>query len=101
MIVLLTLEQVKNNLRVDHDFDDDYLNGLIAGAQAFVLGAIEVKTPPEDSRFEIACMFLVAHWYENRTGTANGMGEIPFGVTALIHQLRGLPRPDEVILDGV
>ncbi|MRA75885.1 phage gp6-like head-tail connector protein, partial [Bacillus thuringiensis] len=26
MIVLLTLEQVKNNLRVDHDFDDDYLN---------------------------------------------------------------------------
>lgn len=101
MIELLTLDQVKNNLRVDHDFDNEYLTGLIAGAQAFVLGAIEVKEAPEDSRFDIACMFLVAHWYENRTGTANGMGEIPFGVTALIHQLRGIPRPDEVVNDGV
>lgn len=92
---MLTLDEVKNNLRIDHDFDDDYLKGLIAGASAYIMGAIEVKQQPVDPRFDIATMFLVAHWYENRNGVANGMGEVPFGVTALIHQLRGLPREDE------
>lgn len=44
-----------------------------------------------DKRFDYAVTLLVSNWYENRVGTSTqALNEIPFGVTALIHQLRGL-----------
>ena len=93
---MLTIDQIKNNLRIDHNMDDEYLTMLQETAVSFLMGAIEVKDQPTDPRFDIATMFLIAHWYENREGV-NGsqLSEIPFGVTALIHQLRGLPHPEE------
>lgn len=95
---MLTLDQIKNNLRIDHSMDDEYLQMLNDTAVAFMLGAIEVKEPPTDPRFDIATMFLIANWYENREGvTTAQMSEVPFGVTALIHQLRGLPHGELII----
>lgn len=92
---MLTQKQIKNNLRIDHDYDDEYLLTLLQTAVAYIMGAIEVKEAPNDPRFDIATMFLIAHWYENREGTGKGSEEIPFGVTALIHQLRGLPHEED------
>lgn len=44
-----------------------------------------------DERFDYAVTLLVSNWYENRVGTSTqALNEIPFGVTALIQQLRGL-----------
>lgn len=87
----MNLEQVKNDLRVDHDFDDVYIQALIDTAVAFVMGSIERKTIPDDPRFDSCVFLLVSNWYNNREPATNAiLQEIPFGITALIHQLRGL-----------
>ena len=82
----MELSELKNFLRVDHDLDDDLLAMLQKTAEKFIL--VE-KT--DDERFDYAVTLLVSNWYENRVGTSTqALNEIPFGVTALIHQLRGL-----------
>lgn len=89
----MTLEQIKNNLRVDHDFDDDYLEMLHLGAISIVLSSLEISEAPQSNqKFDIAVQFIIANWYENRVGFSNngaGMTQIPYGVMAIIHQLRG------------
>lgn len=88
----MELAELKNYLRVDHDLDDHLLENLKATAEMYIKGAIEVSST-DDKRFDYAVTLLVTSWYENRTGTTNkALQEIPFGVTSLIQQLRGLPN---------
>ncbi|MDN6002623.1 MAG: head-tail connector protein [Enterococcus sp.] len=86
----MELSELKNYLRIDHDLDDGLLETLKSTAEKFILSSIEVKET-EDERFDYAVTLLVSNWYENRIATTEkSIQEIPFGVTALIHQLRGL-----------
>lgn len=57
---MLTLEEVKNNLRLDYDADDVYIQTLIDTSSMFILGAIEVKTVPMMYALRLAssCWFL-------------------------------------------
>ncbi|MGH1833304.1 head-tail connector protein [uncultured Enterococcus sp.] len=88
----MELSELKNYLRIDHDLDDNLLGMLKSTAEKFILSSIEVKET-DDERFDHAVTLLVSNWYENRIATTEkAMQEIPFGVTALIHQLRGLER---------
>lgn len=86
----MELISLKNYLRIDHDLDDDLLLMLQDVAEKFILSSIEVEET-DDERFDYAVTLLVSSWYENRVATTTqALQEIPFGVTALIHQLRGL-----------
>ncbi len=86
----MELTELKTYLRIDHDLDDELLKMLVSTAEKFILGSIEVEKT-NDERFNYAVTLLVSHWYENRIATSEkAFAEIPFGVTALIHQLRGL-----------
>ena len=86
----MELSELKNYLRIDHDLDDALIETLQDVAEKYIYGAIEV-TATDDERFDYAVTLLVSHWYENRIATSEkAFEEIPFGVTALIHQLRGL-----------
>ena len=38
-MLTLELEEVKNRLRVDHDFDDDEIEGLIQASEQEIQGA--------------------------------------------------------------
>ncbi|WWT35118.1 head-tail adaptor [Enterococcus phage vB_Efa_ZAT1] len=88
---MLTLAEVKNNLRLDYDFDDTYLQGLIDTSELFILGAIELKTAPDDKRFKTLQFMLVSLWYENRVPATSALKQqVPFTIVAMIHQLRGL-----------
>lgn len=87
----LTLEQVKNNLRLDHNFDDEYITGLITTSEMFILGAIELTEAPDDERFNTLQFILVSLWYENRVPATSALQQqVPFTIVAMIHQLRGL-----------
>lgn len=86
---MVNIADIKVYLRIDHDFDDALLSALIEVARAEVNGSIEVKDP-EDPRFNHAVFLLVGHYYDNRSATAQASTELPFGVTSLIQQLRGL-----------
>lgn len=86
----MELSELKNYLRIDHDLDDNLLGMLKSTAEKFILSSIEVEET-DDERFDYAVTLLVSSWYENRVATTTqALQEIPFGVTALIHQLRGL-----------
>lgn len=88
----MDLSQIKNALRIEHDLDDQFLLLLIDSAETYILSAIESdETIKEDGRFNLAVSLLVSSWYFNREAfTDNQKNEIPFGVSSLIHQLRGV-----------
>lgn len=88
---MLTLDEVKNNLRIETDLDNSYITGLIDTSEMFIMGTLEVETVPDDPRFKTLQFMLVSLWYENRVPATNAMQQrVPFTILAMIHQLRGL-----------
>ena len=65
--MILTLDDVKTHLRIQHDEEDDYLESLIAQAQAAAEAFCRVEfsdAPPEPVR--LAALLFVGFYYENR-----------------------------------
>lgn len=88
---MLTVEQIKNNLRIDYDEDDNYLQMLLSASEAFIVGAIELDSLPNDPRSDVLQFMLVSLWYENRVSVTSALQQqVPFTIHAMIHQLRGL-----------
>lgn len=89
---MLTLVQAKNNLRLDYDYDDDYLQGLIDSSELFIYGATGLTAVPvNDKRFGTLQFMLVSLWYENRVPATSALQQqVPFTIVAMIHQLRGV-----------
>lgn len=91
----LTLDQLKNWLRINHDFDNDLLNTLMVAAQSQIQKAIFDDGLTHDDivqseLFNIAVCMLVSSWYEQRNDlTDKTLTEFPNGVTSIIHTLRG------------
>lgn len=94
----LTLEEVKNNLRLDHDYDDGYLNGLISASDYFIIGAVgTISDENLDERYNVLQFMLVSLWYENRVPATSALQQqVPFTISAMIHQLRGDAISDAV-----
>lgn len=93
---MLTVDEVKNNLRIDYDSDDDYLEMLIGASALFIVGAIELDTAPiNDARFNTCQFMLVSLWYENRVPATSALQQdVPFTILSMIWQLRGLRDGD-------
>lgn len=87
---MITVEELKNNLRIDYDEDDAYLEMLLGAAQLYILGSIEVLELPDTPQINTLLFMLVSLWYENRVPATNAMQQVPFTITAMIHQLRGI-----------
>ena len=65
--MILTIDEVKTHLRIQHDEEDEYLEGLIAQAQGAAEDYCRVEfadAAPEPVR--LAVLLMVAHYYENR-----------------------------------
>ena len=65
----LDVMDVKDYLRVDFTEDDMLLSTMLGAAQSFIQSYLNRKfTNFEEipSEFTIACLALVAHWYERR-----------------------------------
>lgn len=80
------LNEVKNYIRVDYDYDDEEITMLILSAETF-LKSHGVKKDYENELYKIAIFMLVSIWYDNRGLQEQGAREIPFGVTRIIRQL--------------
>jgi uncharacterized phage protein (predicted DNA packaging) len=62
---MVTLEQIKNILRVDTDEDDAYLELLIKAAEEYISAAVGAY--PQSARADILTAFLVSTMYETRS----------------------------------
>lgn len=65
--MILTVDEVKIHLRIQHDEEDGYLEGLIAQSQGAAEDFCRVEfsnSAPEPVR--LAVLLMVSHYYENR-----------------------------------
>lgn len=91
----MTLEEMKNFLRVDHDFDDKFIELTMKSSMKYVKNAItseENNSFFEDNElYDLAVFMLTGHWYEKKVAAVEKpLSEIPFGVISIIQQLRGM-----------
>lgn len=88
---MVKIEDLKNSLRIDHDFDDSLLIQLLDTAKRYVISAIDSKAEEgvieAYKQFDWATSLLTQHWYENRDDAKSE--RMPITVQALIQQLRG------------
>ncbi len=66
--MLISLEEAKTHLRIEHDEEDEYLTGLIRQAQAAAEDYCRVTFPDEDppEPVRLALLLFVGFYYENR-----------------------------------
>lgn len=89
---MVTLQQVKDHLRIVGDEEDDYLAHLIQVAQGSIENDLrrtfEGEVPPP---VQHAALLLIGHWYANREDVAPGaMTELPRASRALLSPYRRL-----------
>ena len=66
--MILTVDEVKTHLRIQHEEEDEYLEGLMKQAQAtaeeYCRVVFDDEEAPEPVR--LAVLLVVSHYYENR-----------------------------------
>ena len=88
----VSLEMLKNSLRVDDDADDALLTGYLDAAKSFVKNAVGADEDyyVNNTRFDTAVLALASTYYTYRmtsvTGTVTTMNAT---MNALISQMRG------------
>ena len=98
----VTLEEAKKHLRVEHDDEDDLIQGLITTAREYCEGFQNISLisgedggdpPLVSARVKLAMLLLLTHWYEHREAVniGNITSEVPMGVEALLWQDRNVP----------
>lgn len=89
----VSLSELKNWARVDHEEDDDLIASLGVAAREYVEQAtgrtFDVEVP---ARARVAIKALAAHFYENRGDLP---ADPPAHVRRLINQLRNWAEPEE------
>lgn len=98
---MLTVDDLKKHLNIDHDEDDAYIEDLISVAE----DAVEtyINRPIDDMvdaegklkpAVRHACRLLVGTWYANRESVVfSTPSELPDGVVALLLPLRRFVSP--------
>ncbi|WP_122679945.1 head-tail connector protein [Pseudomonas viridiflava] len=91
---MIELSLVKAHLRVDHDAEDDLIQGYLDGALSHVEMHCDrvlvegVPVIPEQMGLtkdvRQAVLLLVGHWYENREAVGSGLTEVPLAVERLL-----------------
>lgn len=65
--MIVTVDEVKVHLRIQHDEEDGYIDSLIAQAQAAAEDYCRVQfSEPAPEPVRLAVLLMVSHFYENR-----------------------------------
>ncbi|MDA5388774.1 head-tail connector protein [Loigolactobacillus backii] len=87
----VTIDDLKNSLRIDMTYDDDMIQNYIDMASNYVINAVDSGIAVDEiskyKQFDFAVSLLAQAWYLNR---AVDMVKIPFQVISMIQQLRGI-----------
>lgn len=65
--MIVSEDEVKVHLRIQHDEEDEYIGSLIAQAQAAAEDYCRVQfSDPAPEPVRLAILLMVSHYYENR-----------------------------------
>lgn len=86
----ISVDAIKDALRIDGNDDDTLIEGYIDTAKEYVANAVIDGSASEplisSSKYRLAVIILVQFWYSNR---ATDIKQTPYQVRSLIQQLRG------------
>ncbi len=83
----MTLDELKEYLRVDDSYDDALIESLQMAAEEYLLNAGVVQGYT-CNLYDLVVKMLVANWYEKRQMTERESKEIPYGIRCIIQQLQ-------------
>ena len=95
----MTLDNVKNYLRVDGDTDDGLIEKLMVVAEGYLRDAVtdydrKVANAAFLSKSEMCQMALISAMYENRNQGGKEPKDYEFVVRSMITQLQFTPAPE-------
>jgi uncharacterized phage protein (predicted DNA packaging) len=64
--MIVSLDEVKNWLRIDFSEDDALLTTLVSAAEEYLKNATGITYDSKNHLAKLFCMTLIADWYENR-----------------------------------
>lgn len=96
---MVTLQELKDFARIDHDDDDALVTSLGTAAKEYVETATgKTFADPMPERAKLAIKALTVHWYDHREPVVVGqVSQVPAHIKSLIHQLRDWQDPETVV----
>lgn len=84
---MVTVEDLKNSLRIDNVEDDKLIQTFINSAEGYIRSAVGKQADglESDDRYTVAVIFLAGMYYENRAETEV---KIPYQIRSIIGQLQ-------------
>lgn len=85
----ITLTDIKNYLRINHNIDDAYIESLIETAKLFIKEQTGVELKEGDKVYEQGVFFLVAHLYDNRSPISEkAVNTVPYTLDAILKHIK-------------
>lgn len=80
------LQEIKEYMRLDEDYDDLLIQTLITSAETYLLNAGVKIDYADNELYRLAIKMLVLHWYENREVIGDAK-KLSFSLDSIITQL--------------
>lgn len=64
--MIVTVDEMKNYLRVDDDADDDLIKSIIEASEKLCADVLRVEELPSQENTKVAVMYVAAYLYEHR-----------------------------------
>lgn len=85
--MIITLDETKQWLRVDHNEEDILIQTLINAAENYLKNATGNTFDSTNELAKLFCLVLVADWYENREMIGRPSEKVRFTVDSILSQL--------------
>lgn len=89
----ITLEKVKNYLRIDTDHEDTLLEQFMAAAESYLVAAVDgysdkLSDAAFESKSDMVLLAIIAEMYSNRDASNDRRDTFPFYISSQITQLQ-------------
>jgi uncharacterized phage protein (predicted DNA packaging) len=85
--MIVSLDEVKNWLRIDFSEDDALLTTLISAAEEYLKNATGITYDSTNHLAKLFCMTLISDWYENREMIGKASDQIRPIINSILMQL--------------
>ncbi|KXZ40013.1 uncharacterized phage protein (possible DNA packaging) [Alkalithermobacter thermoalcaliphilus JW-YL-7 = DSM 7308] len=86
--MILTVDEVKDFLKIDHEYDNQLIYSLIIAAENYIKNATGIEFDDSNELAKLAVKILVSHWYENREINTDKSSKLSFSIDAILTQLK-------------
>jgi uncharacterized phage protein (predicted DNA packaging) len=94
MVMIITLEETKQYLRIDGSESDVLIMSLIEAAEIYLQNATGNQFDSTNPLAKLFCWVLITDWYENREHTGKASEKTRPIVESMLAQLRHCYQPE-------